>query len=206
MCGLRFRSLPLCGEHVATNPQPPTPRPCRHRSLSSSDRAGSDAFLSWVRVGVGVNGGGEWGIHHRTYLRHPSLVPARYGVTMNNAILAEEKHVPIYAELIEKYPVEFIAGGATQNSMRVAQWVAGKPGMTTMIGCIGENYLVCAPAALPPPPPHALLHTHILLSASVWRRMAEGRDAGARGAGKRVRDCLAHLHYRLTWASLLAGR
>ena len=118
---------------------------------------------------------------------------------MNNAILAEEKHVPIYAELIEKYSVEFIAGGATQNSMRVAQWVAGKPGMTTMIGCIGESYLVCAPTALPPSPPpppplpHALLHTHVLLSASVWRRMAEGGDDGAREAGKCVHGCLAHL-------------
>ena len=125
---------------------------------------------------------------------------------MNNAILAEEKHVPIYAELIEKYSVEFIAGGATQNSMRVAQWVAGKPGMTTMIGCIGENYLVCAPTALPPSPPlpHALLHTHVLLSASVWRRMAEGGDDGARE--EMCAWLLGAPTNRLTWASLLAGR
>ena len=37
---------------------------------------------------------------------------------MNNAILAEEKHLPLYPELIEKFPVEYIAGGATQNSIR----------------------------------------------------------------------------------------
>ncbi len=141
-----------------------------------------------------MNGGGEWGIHHRTYLHHPSLLPARYGVTMNNAILAEEKHVPIYAELIEKYPVEFIAGGATQNSMRVAQWVAGKPGMTTMIGCIGENYLVCAPTALPPSPPPSPMRSCTRTSfcphpfGGVWPReemMARGR--------KCVHGCLAHL-------------
>jgi adenosine kinase len=60
-------------------------------------------------------------------------------VKLNNAILAEEKHLPMYTELVEKYPVEYIAGGATQNSIRVAQWVSGKPGMTTMIGCIGAS-------------------------------------------------------------------
>lgn len=35
----------------------------------------------------------------------------RYDVKLNNAILAEEKHVPMYKELVEKYPVEYIAGG-----------------------------------------------------------------------------------------------
>jgi hypothetical protein len=42
----------------------------------------------------------------------------RYGLAMNNAILAEEKHLPLYSEMIEKFPVEYIAGGATQNSIR----------------------------------------------------------------------------------------
>jgi adenosine kinase len=63
----------------------------------------------------------------------------RYGVTMNNAILAEEKHVPLYDEMVAKYPVEYTAGGATQNSIRVAQWISGHPGMTTMLGCIGVD-------------------------------------------------------------------
>lgn len=63
----------------------------------------------------------------------------KYGVTMNNAILAEEKHLPLYAELVEKHDVEYIAGGATQNSMRVMQWVSGRPGLTTMIGCVGTD-------------------------------------------------------------------
>lgn len=39
-------------------------------------------------------------------------------MTLNNAILAEDKHLPLYSELVEKFPVDFIAGGATQNSIR----------------------------------------------------------------------------------------
>lgn len=34
----------------------------------------------------------------------------KYGVTLNNAILAEDKHIPLYEELIAKFPVQYIAG------------------------------------------------------------------------------------------------
>ena len=34
---------------------------------------------------------------------------------------------------------QFIAGGATQNSIRVAQWMAQKEGFTSYIGCIGKD-------------------------------------------------------------------
>ena len=54
-------------------------------------------------------------------------------------ILAEEKHAPLYAKLSSKYPVEYIAGGATQNSIRVAQWVAGTKGSTAYVGCVGQD-------------------------------------------------------------------
>lgn len=47
----------------------------------------------------------------------------KYGLQLDSAILAEEKHAPLYQELVEKYEVQYIAGGATQNSMRVAQWI-----------------------------------------------------------------------------------
>ena len=47
----------------------------------------------------------------------------KYGCTLNNAILAEEKHIALYEELVAAYPVQYIAGGATQNSIRVAQWM-----------------------------------------------------------------------------------
>lgn len=59
---------------------------------------------------------------------------------MNNAILAEERHLPLYKELVEDHAdVEYIAGGATQNSMRVAQWISGRPNLTAMVGCIGND-------------------------------------------------------------------
>ncbi|XP_022251167.1 adenosine kinase-like [Limulus polyphemus] len=63
----------------------------------------------------------------------------RYGLKPNDAILAEEKHRPMYHEMIETLHVQYIAGGATQNSMRVAQWIIGKPNVTTFMGCVGDD-------------------------------------------------------------------
>jgi hypothetical protein len=45
----------------------------------------------------------------------------KYGLKDNDAILAEEKHMPIYEELITQYPAKFLAGGAAQNTARGAQ-------------------------------------------------------------------------------------
>jgi adenosine kinase len=39
----------------------------------------------------------------------------------------------------QKYDVEYIAGGATQNSMRVCQWVVGVPNAVSYMGCIGND-------------------------------------------------------------------
>jgi len=63
----------------------------------------------------------------------------KYEVTMNNAILAEEKHMPIFKDLVDNFPVEYIAGGATQNSIRVAQWMLQSPGATSYMGCVGDD-------------------------------------------------------------------
>lgn len=66
----------------------------------------------------------------------------KYGVKVDDAILAEEKHLPIYKDLVDNHAPLFIAGGATQNSMRVAQWMltgAGISGSTTFLGCIGKD-------------------------------------------------------------------
>ncbi|CAN0909216.1 Adenosine kinase 2 [Linum grandiflorum] len=64
---------------------------------------------------------------------------SKYDVKLNNAILAEDKHLPMYDEMSSKYTVEYIAGGATQNSIRVAQWMLQKPGATSYMGCIGKD-------------------------------------------------------------------
>jgi adenosine kinase len=63
----------------------------------------------------------------------------KYGLEAGNAILAEDKHKPIYDELAAMKDVKYIAGGATQNSIRVAQWMLQEPGMTAYMGCIGDD-------------------------------------------------------------------
>ncbi|XP_073002533.1 adenosine kinase 2-like [Typha latifolia] len=63
----------------------------------------------------------------------------KYDIKPNNAILAEEKHFPMYGELATRNNVEYIAGGATQNSIRVAQWMLQIPGATSFMGCIGKD-------------------------------------------------------------------
>ena len=64
----------------------------------------------------------------------------KYGVKLNDAILAEEKHQPLYPELVAMDSVQYIGGGATQNSIRVAQWMSqAAPGMTSFVGCVGKD-------------------------------------------------------------------
>jgi len=67
----------------------------------------------------------------------------KYDLKLDTAILAEEKHQPLYQELIKSYDVQYIAGGATQNSMRVAQWMLSrdpaKKDMTAFMGCVGND-------------------------------------------------------------------
>jgi adenosine kinase len=50
----------------------------------------------------------------------PALL-TKYNLKPNDAILAEDKHMPLYKELSSDPSVEYIAGGSTQNSLRVAQ-------------------------------------------------------------------------------------
>lgn len=41
---------------------------------------------------------------------------------------------------MKDFPVEYIAGGATQNSIRVAQWMSGnQPGFSAYIGSVGND-------------------------------------------------------------------
>lgn len=63
----------------------------------------------------------------------------RYGLTLNNAILAEDKHLPMYKELAANPDVEYIAGGATQNTIRIAQWMLGESNATSYFGCVGKD-------------------------------------------------------------------
>jgi len=63
----------------------------------------------------------------------------KYKLKANDAILATEEHVPMYQEMVDNYKVEYIAGGATQNSLRVAQWVLQTPNAATFMGGVGTD-------------------------------------------------------------------
>ncbi|KAJ2945390.1 hypothetical protein O0L34_g193 [Tuta absoluta] len=64
---------------------------------------------------------------------------SKYELNPDDAIMAEEKHMPLYKELMENYKADFIAGGSVQNSLRVAQWFLKKPHICTYMGCVGED-------------------------------------------------------------------
>ena len=45
----------------------------------------------------------------------------QYGLNANDAILAEEKHMTLYEELMQNRNAQLLAGGAAQNTARGAQ-------------------------------------------------------------------------------------
>lgn len=62
----------------------------------------------------------------------------KYSLKPNDQILAEDKHKELFDELVKKFKVEYHAGGSTQNSMKVAQWMIQEPHRAaTFFGCIG---------------------------------------------------------------------
>ncbi|KNC46749.1 adenosine kinase [Thecamonas trahens ATCC 50062] len=63
----------------------------------------------------------------------------KYGLKANDAILAEDKHIPMYEELSKHETVSYTAGGATQNSIRVAQHYMDNARATTFVGCVGSD-------------------------------------------------------------------
>lgn len=73
-----------------------------------------------------------------------AVVPAsfrdKYELKDNDAILAQPKHLPIYQAMVDTFKVEYIAGGATQNSIRVAQWMLQHKNATSYLGCVGKDH------------------------------------------------------------------
>jgi len=63
----------------------------------------------------------------------------KYELKPGNAILAEPKHLPLYDEIVSNYKVEYIAGGAAQNSIRAAQWLLQVPNATVYVGSVGKD-------------------------------------------------------------------
>ncbi|KIK29972.1 hypothetical protein PISMIDRAFT_671957 [Pisolithus microcarpus 441] len=64
----------------------------------------------------------------------------KYDLKANDAILAEEKHMPIYDDLVKNYQVTYVAGGASQNAARGAAYVL-PPDSVVYTGCVGDDDL-----------------------------------------------------------------
>ncbi|KAI0400880.1 Ribokinase-like protein [Xylaria palmicola] len=62
----------------------------------------------------------------------------KYGLKANDAILAEEKHIPLYEELLNNYDAKLIAGGAAQNTARGAQYMLA-PNSVVYLGGVGDD-------------------------------------------------------------------
>ncbi|XP_031434502.1 adenosine kinase isoform X3 [Clupea harengus] len=64
----------------------------------------------------------------------------KYGLKTNDQILAEDKHKAMFEEIVKKFKVEYHAGGSTQNTVKVAQWMIQRPHkVATFFGCIGKD-------------------------------------------------------------------
>jgi len=63
----------------------------------------------------------------------------KWGKQPGQACLASESDLGMFKEIITFPNVQYIAGGAAQNTIRGAQWVSPTPGITHYIGSIGED-------------------------------------------------------------------
>lgn len=62
----------------------------------------------------------------------------KYGLKDNDAILAEEKHMPIYGEVLKNDKLVLVAGGAAQNTARGAQYILPENSVC-YFGCVGND-------------------------------------------------------------------
>lgn len=46
---------------------------------------------------------------------------SKYSLKPNDAILADDSHKSLVADMVENYKVDYIAGGSVQNTLRIAQ-------------------------------------------------------------------------------------
>ena len=102
-----------CSERIqASLPGEPSPRFVQILSsphLSNPAGAGYVAIVSLISSAIDIQAVGD------------QALLDKYGLKANDAILAEEKHVPLYEDLLNNYDAKLIAGGAAQNTARGAQ-------------------------------------------------------------------------------------
>lgn len=63
----------------------------------------------------------------------------KYDLEADNQILAEDKHKPMFQDMVDNLKVDYIPGGATQNTVRVASWITDVPQMASFFGCIAKD-------------------------------------------------------------------
>ena len=63
----------------------------------------------------------------------------KYDLEPNNVIRPNDKHLTLCQDMSEQFQVDLIAGGAVQNTIRVAQWFFEKPCLTTIFGAVGSD-------------------------------------------------------------------
>lgn len=67
----------------------------------------------------------------------------KYSLDANSQILCEEKHVPLYDDLIKNFDVQYFPGGASQNTCRAVQWAlqnhSESKGATVYTGSVGDD-------------------------------------------------------------------
>lgn len=71
----------------------------------------------------------------------PELL-TKYNLKANSAILGDESHQQIYAD-IKSNPnieIEYIPGGSGQNALRTASWILKYPNVCTFMGAIGQDH------------------------------------------------------------------
>ncbi|KAI9272531.1 Ribokinase-like protein [Sporodiniella umbellata] len=62
----------------------------------------------------------------------------KYNLKANDAILADASHQALYKEIVDNYEVNYVAGGAAQNTARGAQYFL-PPKSVVYVGCVSDD-------------------------------------------------------------------
>lgn len=63
----------------------------------------------------------------------------KWKLNEDDAILLDDEQASIFEELERNFEVTVVPGGATENALRVCQWILNKPKCTVAFGAIGDD-------------------------------------------------------------------